>query len=274
MLDRLANGSATKSAVTLLPQLETLSYEIDLPDLPSPPEHLVSPGRSASVYVASTSQFPPIYAAQPTSPVYTTTRPPAEEPLGPSSTYPQGFLPRRRTGGEGFLKPLDEGLFSAKPTSPVYTPHQPTAGFRLGEEEEADSVISPPLPSPMMMHMQDLSSPGDTGSFLSTPGDGSFRDSWLSGDSTMDLDVSVGELRSALVDSFPSVPVPMPGGGGGDGGSRMRPTLPLSSTVNGSFFESAPLLSSMAVGAEFLPARSATAMRSASVSRVSGERRR
>ncbi|KAG5732541.1 hypothetical protein E4T56_gene15162 [Termitomyces sp. T112] len=76
-IDQLAKSKAGKSAASLIPLLNPMSFTLDVPIiqennqlLSSPPE-LLSPKWSASLYVPSTSQFPPIFSAHPTSSFYT-----------------------------------------------------------------------------------------------------------------------------------------------------------------------------------------------------------
>ncbi|KAG6839849.1 hypothetical protein C0991_011085 [Blastosporella zonata] len=130
-IDRLTKSSAAKSAASLIPPLEPMSYTLDVPliqennaRLPSPGE-LTSPRRSASLYVPSTSQSPPVYSARPTSSFYTSIpliseTPSALQPVDEDKLTSPTFIPHSTNGPP--LQSLD-ALFSAKPTSPVYTPH-------------------------------------------------------------------------------------------------------------------------------------------------------
>ncbi|KAF8077560.1 hypothetical protein FPV67DRAFT_1647719 [Lyophyllum atratum] len=297
-IDRLAKSAAAKSAAALIPPLDPLSFSLAVPalgeqDLPSPPEELVSPRRSASLYVASTSQFPPVYSAKPTSPVYRPLPPmgglprqEATQPLGLDSIFSEKLTSPVFTPHPGHhpeeTQNLD-ALFSAKPTSPVYTPHptQETHNMAaLFSAKPTSPVYTPHLPVIAMRSEETITesvlatSPG-ADSLLPSPQNYNSRpDSWVS---DFSMDSSTSSIPSPFFDSFPSVPddTPLPPALPGRQRNFNRPSLPL---PNGSFFEPAPL-SSTAVGAEFFSAapspfvRSAT-VRSATLPRISGEHRR
>ncbi|KAF5369176.1 hypothetical protein D9615_009955 [Tricholomella constricta] len=255
-IERLTKSAAAKSAAALIPPLDPVSFALDVPtlrenDLPSPPEELVSPRRSASLYVASTSQFPPVYPAKPTSPVYTTSGMP--QPVGLDALLSEKltspvYTPHPGQAPQG-MQNLDT-LFSAKPTSPVYTPHLPAMAMR-SQETITDSLLTPHhkaaeslLPSPRAHNSR--------------------RSSWVS---DLSMDSSTSSIPSPFFDSFPSVPeeMPMPPALSGRQRSFNRPSLPLPTP---SFFEPAPLSSTM-VGAEFFSAPSPFA-KSATLPRISG----
>ncbi|RDB22214.1 hypothetical protein Hypma_010704 [Hypsizygus marmoreus] len=282
-IDRITKSAAAKSAAALIPPLDPISFTLQVPledetDLPSPPEELVSPRRSASLYVASTSQFPPVYSARPTSSVYTPLPSvsakqygqPQEPPSSIESVFAEKLVsPKFNERPAGAKDPLAiESLFSAKPTSPVYTPHHTSSNFRLD-----------PAPTEAYTHPHHLSTRGamkseETITIVESPlaesllpsptPNGARPESWMSEDSSFS---SISSIPSPIFDSFPSVPSPPPATGRYEKSSR--PSLPLTP----SFFEPAPL-SSTAVGTEFLPAPSPF-VRSATVGHMrSNEHRR
>ncbi|KAH0583434.1 hypothetical protein H2248_009062 [Termitomyces sp. 'cryptogamus'] len=257
-IDRLAKSKAGKSAASLIPPLDPVSFTLDVPIiqendqlLPSPPD-LVSPRRSASLYVPSTSQFPPIFSARPTnsvgedklaSPDFTSpTGPPQQsidvifsaKPTSPVYTphrssslgvgVPTQWLNANTTNEQP--SSLDAALFSVKPTSPVYTPHAPALAMR-SQETITDS------PTLLSSLKKETESPN----------------SWMS---DISMESSTSSIPSPLFDSFPSVPqeMPLPPALAGRQRNFNKPSLPLPAAP--SFFESAPTLSSSAIGAEFL----------------------
>ncbi|KAG6885875.1 hypothetical protein C0993_008394 [Termitomyces sp. T159_Od127] len=296
-IDRLVKSKAGNSAASLLPPLEPVSFTLNVPIihendqvLPSPPE-LVSPKRSASLYVPSTSQFPPVLSARPTSSFYTSipqmseisTSPRTLDSVDEDKLASPNFISPTGTPQQSIdaifsatpMSPVytphlssapdvptqtpsnttnkqqhnrDAALFSVQPTSPVYTPHAPAFAMR-SEETITDSPL---LPSPRM----DAGSPS----------------SWIS---NVSVDSFASSIPSPFFDSFPSVPQELPLAPALPGRQRnfTKPSLPLSTAS--SFFESAPGLSSAAVGAEFLGGSSPfvknSALKSATLPQTSGE---
>ncbi|KAG6915743.1 hypothetical protein DXG01_010040 [Tephrocybe rancida] len=296
-IDRITKSAAAKSAASLIPPLDPVSFTLDVPviqendaRLPSPPE-LVSPRRSASLYVPSTSQFPPVYSARPTSSFYTSIPMPSETTSVPRAlesvdedklTSPT-FIPNS-TGVP--MQNLD-ALFSAKPTSPVYTrapeetqtpsadttPQQQPKNLdaALFSVKPTSPVYTPHLPTLAMRSEETIT---DSPTLLPSPGQQGRPSSWLSEAS---MDSSASSIPSPFFDSFPSVPdeTPMPPALPGRQRNFNKPSLPIPAVP--SFFETAPPLSSTVVGSEFFGpssfVKSAT-VRSATLPRVSGEQHR
>ncbi|KAG6836793.1 hypothetical protein H0H93_003214 [Arthromyces matolae] len=152
-IDRLGKSKAGKSATSLIPPLDTPSFSLDVPvihenDQPLPsPQELVSPRRSASLYVPATSQFPPVYSARPTSSVYTSIPLLSENGSKPSRTLAsvdEDQLASPPFATDPSIQPhgIDAALFSAKPTSPVYTPHF----SQIPKEMQSDTPVTSKTP--------------------------------------------------------------------------------------------------------------------------------
>ncbi|KAG5650630.1 hypothetical protein H0H81_011543 [Sphagnurus paluster] len=262
-IDRLTKSAATRSAVALIPPLDPVSFSLQVPGLPErdlpplPDEPLISPPRrSTSLYVTSTSQFPPLYSMNPTSPVYVPPVPPLPireitEPIGLDAMLSERltspvYTPHPSTASQG-TQNLD-ALFSAKPTSPVYTPHH---AAMKSHETITDSLASPKpeslLPSPKHPH--------------------DHRASWVS---DFSMDSSTSSIPSPFFDSFPSVPDDTPLPPALTGRQRNFNSRPATQ----SFFDSAPLASSTMSTEFFGPSPSAyPRTRPATMSRISGDRR-
>jgi hypothetical protein len=142
-LDRITQSAAAKSAAASIPPLEPISFQLEVPMAlktgpPSPVEELVSPRRSASLHVTSSSQFPPVYSPMPTSPVYTpftATAPRPDDvfqPLRIDGLLPEPKEPVRPTSWvsvNSTSSSIPSPLFDSFPAVPQAAPLPTSAGF-------------------------------------------------------------------------------------------------------------------------------------------------
>lgn len=142
--DRITKSAAAKAAAAAIPPLDPVSFSLEVPVVqdvvpPSPLDDLVSPRRSSSLNVTSTSQFPPVYSPMPTSPVYTPHMHSSamrleevSQPLHVDALLPgpaENTRPSSWASADSTTSSIPSPLFDSFPAVPHAAAPPPSAGF-------------------------------------------------------------------------------------------------------------------------------------------------